>query len=940
MDSQRPTRGGAIEEGEKDELRILYLNCRSLVNKVHEIQILAEVIETDVILLTETWAHPEINDQELKIANFNIVAREDRKDTQKGRGGGVVIYVNSRLNLEVIKEISNNIKSTQICGIKLRGVELYNIYRSPNQDRQEDTKLFEFLANRRKDCIIIGDFNYPQVDWNTLTTTSDHEHLASFMEASQDSYLTQIIKQSTHEGGNTLDLVLTNCENAITEDVQILEEQKVSDHFPLLLNVNQKIQHQNTTELIHNYRIADFNKYRECLCVDWVTMLTSKNTEEMWQIIKDKILKATDASIPLTKRRTNTNPHWYTQRVKHHVNLRKKAWKIYSCDRTAEKRQGLRKLQKETRLIIKEAKVAYEQKIAEDLKHNPKTLYTYINSKKKIKDRIGPLKSTNGEVTENDTEQANILNDYFQTVFTDKIEPEQRRPATAEDLSLVYFSPEEVAQTIKTLKLKSSPGPDGITPRLLKEAINLLSFPLSMLYNISIQEGCVPKDWKTANITPIFKKGKKQDPSNYRPISLTSHVCKIMERMLCKRIEAHLTKSQLIAPNQHGYRRQYSSTTNLLEYWNFVTGTLEQGKPLDVIYFDFSKAFDSVPHGPLLNKLPAYNIAGKVADWIEDWLKERTQRVVINGRASCLRSVSSSVPQGSVLGPILFQIYIDDMTRNLDCESYLYADDTKIAMETSTQEQIQKLQQNINKMQRWAENARMKFNLKKCAVLHFGKNNRNSAYELCQQTIRNSSTERDLGVLISDTGKFNEHVESVISKANQLIGLVKRNFVTKDAEVMRKIYETYIRPVIEYASPVWNPVQKGLINKLSKLQRRYWQGRSEGIPENIVSHETSMLYTDLKLMHSMYLNQSCLPFESFFSGVNHDFATRQKCNFNISIPRTRSAIRKCSFACRHIEEWNKLPLHVRNLGEEDFNYCLYLFAATSNTSITPSVQYA
>ncbi len=789
------------------------------------------------------------------------------------------------------------------------------------------------MAQQEEDCIIIGDFNFPQVDWDTLTSSSEHGNL--FISATQDSFLVQKVHSPTHNAGNILDLVFSNNGSAITEDILVIEEEKVSDHFPLLVQINQSFKLKESSEMIPDYRKADFGLFREILCVNWTHVLANKNTEEMWTEIKERIQFAAQQSIPFVGRRNN-KPRWLTPRVKNHNNKKRRAWKTYKVHRTEENKKKFREIKEQTKQILMQEIIAYEKTIADKLGSDPKKLYSYMKSKTKFKDAIGPLKISSSETTSDDLKQANILNGYFSTVFTEKVLANVRRPPCTGDLSLVYFNPDDVMRTVNQLKTNSSPGPDGITPRMLKEAIHLLKLPLSMLFNMSLQEGYVPKDWKIANVTPIFKKGVKCEPMNYRPISLTSHICKTMERILCKSIVNHLSRGDLLTSNQHGFRKNRSTTSNLLDYWNFVTEQMDSNIPVDVIYFDFSKAFDSVPHGILLDKLPKYNITGKVANWIEDWLYERTQRVVINGVTSDSVKVTSSVPQGSVLGPMLFQVYIDDMTDKLqDCACYLYADDTKIALATPKTEDCVKLQRNVNLMKEWADKNRMKFNIDKCAVLHFGKKNLNYEYKLSQKAIRKSSAERDLGVIISGTGKFHEHVSATVAKANRMVGLVKRSFRTRDPATMSRIYNMYIRPVIEYASPVWNPVLKGQIKALEQVQRRFWKrGDHVQIPGNETSHEKNMSKTDLIFMHKIYKGECGLSFQDFFKVVNHSHRTRQNDQGHLQVTRTASNIRKHSFSCRAIEHWNNVPMFIRDCDHETFVF--YIKTHSSSYSNCPS----
>jgi hypothetical protein len=203
---------------------------------------------------------------------------------------------------------------------------------------------------------------------------------------------------------------------------------------------------------------------------------------------------------------------------------------------------------------------------------------------------------------------------------------------------------------------------------------------LVLIYRQSLRCGEVPEDWKLANVTPIFKKGKRSDPGNYRPVSLTSVCCRILESVIRDSMMDHLVKNNLLSDSQHGFMPNRSCTTNLLEFFEVVTGTVDRGDPFDIIFLDFAKAFDKVPKERLLAKLRAHGISGEPLAWTEAWLTGRKQRVVINGEESSWEEVLSGVPQGSVLGPPLFTVFINDLDDVIKCIELLkkFADDTKL----------------------------------------------------------------------------------------------------------------------------------------------------------------------------------------------------------------------------------------------------------------------
>ena len=279
---------------------------------------------------------------------------------------------------------------------------------------------------------------------------------------------------------------------------------------------------------------------------------------------------------------------------------------------------------------------------------------------------------------------AENLNEYFSSVFTREDTnalpvPETKFEGRESDyLGQLIVTPKMVAKKIRAMKENKSPGVDGIPPKLLLEIVEQISIPLATVFNLSIEEGVVPLEWKEANIIPLFKKGSRSKSENYRPVSLTSVVCKLLERLIKDHLVDFLVKNNLINPSQHGFLKARSCLTNILCFLEDVTKWVDEGSPVDIIYLDFKKAFDKVPHQRLLLKLKAHGIGNGMINWIEKWLIDRRQRVVVDGEVSNWKSVLSGVPQGSVLGPILFLIYINDLDDDITSKVLKFADDTSV----------------------------------------------------------------------------------------------------------------------------------------------------------------------------------------------------------------------------------------------------------------------
>ena len=435
-----------------------------------------------------------------------------------------------------------------------------------------------------------------------------------------------------------------------------------------------------------------------------------------------------------------------------------------------------------------------------------------------------------------------------------------------------------------------------------------------------MDEGQIPEDWRNANVVPIFKKGSRCEPWNYRPVSLTSVTGKLLERMLKYEIDAHIENNKLTKDSQHGFRRGRSTQTNLIEFLNVTTRWGDEGKCHDVVYLDFSKAFDVVCHRRLLEKLRATGIQGKVIKWIEDWLSRRKQRVVIDGNYSEWEAVVSSVIQGSVLGGIFFDIFIDDINDEvLEALLRKFADDTKLAMVIQNIKDAQWMQENLNRICEWAERWRMCFNVKKCLVMHYGKNNIRYEYEMYGRVIKEAKEEKDLGVWVEEDMRPSKQCRMAAQSANWALGQLSRAF-------------HFIRPKLEHAVAAWSPWQEGDKEVLEKVQRRLVRILSD---KKVDTYEDRLRSIGLTLLVERRQRRDMIEVFRTMKGFNRvekenwfrfrdnnsNRATRTTVSVTGNVEQQRENVlykenvrldtRKNFFSVRVVDKWNRIPDEIK-----------------------------
>jgi hypothetical protein len=558
----------------------------------------------------------------------------------------------------------------------------------------------------------------------------------------------------------------------------------------------------------------------------------------------------------------------------------------------------------------------YEHSIANHCKTNPKALYSYINKKK----TGAPTCITNADGSSSSQPSCIVtaFNDHFASVF----QPADPTPLVhptpqVSDIKEIVFHQRQIRDLLSALPCHKSPGPDNIHASFLKHCADALSYPLTIIFKQSHQQCAVPNDWKLAHITPIHKSGSRKITNNYRPISLTPHISKIFEKIMKEHILDHFESNGTLSNRQHGFRRGFSCLTSLLEATNHWTSCLDGGHPCDVLLLDIRKAFDSVCHTTLLRKLGSMGITGSTLSWIEQFITHRFQRVAINGVLSDWTPVTSGVPQGTVLGPVLFLAYINDIPNAITNLCNLFADDLLLYRCITSNSDHHSLQHDVDSLTAWAKANKLAFNVNKSAVLHLGRTNQNLDYHIQDDPIPSTTQAKSLGVIFTEDLKVAAQCKAATTRANQILGRIKRNFRWLTPRVLRILYTTYVRPHLDYCVQAWSPYFAKDVALLESVQRR---------ASRLLPHLKPLPYVDrlkclgLTTLANRRTRGDLLETFKIMNNIDHrkpaDYFIDPLCHSTrgharkLQLPFARTLIRKNSFPVRVVKPWNALPHHL------------------------------
>lgn len=894
---------------------------RGINTKLHETFHHSILSEYSIIAVTETWLNSSVADSEIFDTSKYTVLRCDRDfaNTHLSRGGGVCIAVKNCLkpiDLSLKKNTNfKNLFNIDIVGVKITiDVYVYYIivlYIPPNNPVQlldsvtESLSTLNYLYN--KNLLLIGDFNISDYsNWidNHISSvfTISIENFSNFLELSQNNYI-------RNSNGKILDLVLTNfqCEVSLAADSIVPID---SHHPPLLICFETTLQSkQNRVKsngTFYNFKRADLHSLYQTLGTTcWDFLKDTDNIEDAFEQFYSKLYQIINEFVPTGIRNNRKYPAWFNNDIIKCIKQKHNCFKKYKSHNDPVVFQQFRDLRRYIKSEVDRCYKSYCREIEQNIKDNPSKFWSLVNNKRKLNSLPITMTYNDLELTDYDT-ISQTFSRYFSSSFAHM--GDANYTLTDSNIGMNFtcneLSVNDVYLAMKKIKPKFTMGPDRIPGFLIHDCAHVLSWPLTILFNLSLSNNIFPAILKQSKIIPVFKSGIRNDIKNYRPITIINNFSKVFEITLNVRIYSHV--KHLLSDYQHGFIKGRSTVTNLFCLTDYISNSIDNNTQVDVIYTDLSKAFDKLDHKILISKFNNFGFSSSFITFLWSYLRNRVLYVECNGFKSSNFVATSGVPQGSVLGPLFFNIFINDIVDELQVKCLLYADDLKIYYNINCNSDCIMLQSALEKVYHWCQKNLLDINIAKCNVVSFGlkSNMLTFDYRLNNCVLPKSKTFKDLGVTFDHKLSFIPHLNNVINDSFRLLGFVIRNSKEfLEISTLKLLYFSFVRSKLEYATIIWSPHYKIHINNLEQVQRKFLKFLSFkqdgvypaiGFPHSdlldrfsISSLENRRSINELiflyKLIHGIYICPNLLEKLNFHAPI---IRTRHNTLLSLPIPRT------------------------------------------------------
>ena len=903
-----------------------FQNVRGLRTKL---QLLFENVsysQYHILVFNETSLTEDFRDSELQMFDYNIYRKDRSAETSAcARGGGVLIAVRKNIASRVLP--ANNSIEHLFVQIDMSGEQFIfaSAYFPPRSAFQKYVQFGESLERlsdeypENKLCVL-GDFNLPHSQWSKEDLASVAVPLPTAVPNEVESLQVLSFLCSYH---NLYQVNSIANENNVILDLVFLQDRETrvfladsallpvdAHHPPLSFNIQCEFRHLNNGGLTGDGFYRDFHAMDIQAVLDflsyfhWYSLFQNKCLDDMLSIFYDILYLTVEFFVPLKRYSAKKFPIWFSCELKEEIIKKKKAHKKYLISRSLRYYNEFSMIRANCKTLKKQCYHTYITLTESSLRVNIKNFWKYVNSRKGNSNIPAEMYYNNIRCASGG-EIVNLFAEYFSEMYTDRNFNVSESVLSLGDVNLSHcsISLSAIYEKLSTLDINKGPGPDGIPPLLIRQCSFILARPLFSIFNLSLNSGIFPAFWKTSFITPILKSGDSSQVTNYRPISILSCIPKVFESFICDFLSSGLRGGFI--DQQYGFLSQRSTELNLLTFTEFLLEALEEGCHVHAVYTDFTKAFDRVNHKILIQKLGVMGIHGSLLMWLRSYLSGRTQMVRVQGFKSFEIQVPSGVPQGSHLGPLLFNVYVNDISSCFVHSHFLmFADDLKFYTRVSGTDDCLHVQADLDRLTDWCDHNGMELNVNKCHLMVFsrGRSPIRQVYTINGCPLDVVCRIKDLGVTLDSQLSYIPHISLAISRSLRILGFIKR--CTRDflsIASIRVLFCSLVRPHLDYCSSVWSPHYDVHVQAIERVQHKFLRYISykehQGVDEinyteienslNITTLQTRRMHRDLTMFYNLLHSNSFSPELTGRIGLRVPSRhTRQNHSFHVPPHRT------------------------------------------------------
>lgn len=812
-------------------LKIVHLNVRSLLPKMDMVRIWIESTDADIVIISETWLTKSITNEDINVHGYNVF----RSDRPK-KGGGVAIYVKSRFGASVVlseslcKQMEFLALNVEI--FKSLSITVVGCYRPPSASREALSSLKLLLSRLNyRELLMAGDLN-----WDWLNVVSDE--FKSFCDSVSLSQLVNVPTRpnlKNPDKSTLIDLILTNVPHKFLSMGVFCND--LSDHCVIATSRGSKIP-KCKSQVIRKRNLKNFNEqayHHDLSLINWGQLGLLPDVELAWTLFKENFEKIVNKHAPWTKHRVKgrENP-WFSPELSDIIHQRNVAWAKARNGDSATDWSIFRQLRNKCTSLIKKAKSEYYLSVTSENLNNPQKFWKVIKSLSvnKSNEALPKFVLKNSLPVYDRVDVLNCFNEHFVSVgsLSESTEVVAVTPCTyssvfsGEPFNFVSFTVQQVHGALKALDHRKPPGPDLIEPYFLKKAADFVAEPLTILFNLSIQNNEIPSVWKSAFVTPLFKGGDPAVLTNYRPISNLCVLSKILESLVSDQIKEFLYSNELLSKLQSGFRKKHSTITAVTKVINDILVALDRKQFCASLFLDLSKAFDTVDHAVLKQRLLCLGLSDCVVSWFMNYLSDRTQCIKCDGLCSALVKVHKGVPQGSILGPLLFIMYINELGHNVsDANMHFYADDTIIyCFGSSPAKAVESLQKAFDVVQRTLMQLKLVLNADKTKLMLFRNTKKVSqapppVFTLTGSVIEVVHSYKYLGIWLDDALTFKPHIDNLVKKLKLKLSFFFRNKFCFSFKAKKQLVTATFLSVLDYGDLVYRTASAQCLYKIDTV---------------------------------------------------------------------------------------------------------------------------